>query len=66
MTRTEHLTILAWNHIRQCGATFARRGDTLILGYRALKKQGKVTIEGSLVKLAGDYRRAFIAGEEVV
>lgn len=65
MTELERRTATAWAHIRQCGATVTKRGDALLPAYRALRKTGKVTIEGSIVRLAGEYRRAFLAGEDV-
>ena len=65
MNDRERKTAYAWRHIRQAGSTLAKRGDSLLAGYRELKKMGVVTIDGSLVQLAGVYRRDFLAGEDL-
>lgn len=65
MTERERKTAYAWDHIKQAGSAFAKRGDALLPGYRELKKMGAVTINGSHIRLAGDYRRAFLAGEDL-
>ena len=65
MTAIEYKTACAWDHIRQCGSTTVLRNDGLRAGYIVLKKQGKITLTGNVARLAGDYLRAFNAGEEV-
>lgn len=65
MTERERKTAYAWDHIKQAGSAFAKRGDALLPGYRELKKMGAVTISGAHVQLAGNYRRAFLAGEDL-
>lgn len=65
MKERERKTAYAWNHIRQVGSTLAKRGDSLLPGYRELKKMGIVMIDGALVQLTGTYRRAFLAGEDL-
>ena len=66
MTDLERKTAAAWDHIRQSGSAFLAQHDGLKAGFRALKKQGKVTIYGrGYVRLAGEYLDAFLAGEEV-
>jgi len=65
MNERERKTAYAWDHIRQAGSTLAKRGYSLLAGYRELKKMGIVTIDGSLVQLTGVYRRAFLSGEDL-
>lgn len=65
MTERERKTAYAWDHIKQAGSALAKRGDSLLPGYRELKKMGVVTINGTHVRLTGDYRRAFLVGEDL-
>lgn len=45
------------------------RTDGLWAGYQVLKKAGRITLErsgsGWVASLTGDYRRAFLAGEDL-
>jgi hypothetical protein len=65
MNTRERKAAYAWRHLRQAGSTLAKRGDSLLAGYRELKKMGVVTIDGALVQLTGVYRRAFLSGEDL-